>query len=475
MLFAWVAGSDLTVIRSLNTAELNKKAAIGLVMVMAITLSAISAGYAATIFLSDKLMVPCALLWGAIVFSIDRALIVFLEAKKAHDINMGNGHDAKAVMGTVAGRVLLILVMSFLTSTAVEMKIFEKEISSVITVKRNYEEAAIAAESDSLRSAVELERSAISNAVAQKANEHGGYIAGLDQQIADMEQSIKERRSKLEEEIAGRVGSGLAGRGPAAQAVENNIKADSLALIEKRVQRNELAASSMTLQGLETARASAEKRFAELDQRLLSIDEAESRAYAQVEQIVSDGFEERFDALHELYWRQPLLMVVVFLMLMAIESMPLLMKLFSGSGYYEIALAQNYQVLNVETLLRRESELAQKQLDHHKILGPILQGIRTQEIGRLSQEASHAVSMKGKQDSLNDSQIAFEKAKADLEKSRFDLKFKLSKDQMGKYAILLQEAEKLNGHHQGNPTLREAEEGLLKRFLDTFKGGDVSN
>lgn len=356
---SWIAGCDLAILPLLPSGEVGKKSAIGLTMLFTITVSALAAAYAGTLFLSPEHGWAFGLLWAGVILSIDRAIIVFMDVKHAKNINEGNGNGLLATVATVTGRLAIILCMSYLTSTAVEMLLFESEIEGVVASKRQTLVDKIHTEADSTRAAIALEKVGVAEEVAKVREKHQAYVGQYDARIDSLQASIQHRQDELQLEIQGRVGSGKKGLGPAAQAIYRNIMADSVAMAGLRAERKAMLESSVTQAALSSAEDFATLRIEELDRKLEAVDRNEKSELDQVETVVSKGFKDRYLALQSLWDESPLLMWAVFLMLMFIESMPILMKLFSGYGRYEEMLAAQYQQHKVKTMAEQEQALAQ--------------------------------------------------------------------------------------------------------------------
>ncbi len=356
---SWIAGCDLAILPFLPSGEVGKKSAIGLTMLFTITVSALAAAYAGTLFLSPEHGWAFGLLWAGVILSIDRAIIVFMDVKHAKNINEQNGNGLLANVATVTGRIAIILCMSYLTSTAVEMLIFESEIEGVVASKRQTLVDKIHAEADSTRAAIALEKVGIAEEVARVRENHQTYVGQYDARIDSLQASIQHRQDELQLEIQGRVGSGKKGLGPAAQAIYRNIMADSVAMAGLRAERKAMLESSVTQAALSSAEGFATLRIEELDRKLEAVDRNEKSELDQVETVVSKGFKDRYLALQSLWDESPLLMWAVFLMLMFIESMPILMKLFSGYGRYEEMLAAQYRQHKVQIMAEQEQALAE--------------------------------------------------------------------------------------------------------------------
>ncbi len=358
--FAWVAGCDLGTVKTMPSGELNKKASLGLAMIFTITVAALAASNAAGIFLSEEMRWPFAILWALLIFSIDRMIIVSLDMQKAE----GNGGKGLRKVLTVVFRFIIIFFMSYITSTSVEMIVFKKEIASVITEKRYAENKKINAEADSAEAVVDTARIEATMQVRAARLEVERYSAKLDSEIDTLQKEIKSRRDLLQEEVAGRVGSGKQGMGPTAKAIMLNITADSTRLAVLEARRDSAIANSTAIGELNAAEEFAAKAVVRLDKRSALIKEERLAKLAKVSHVVGDGFMDRYLALGELRGKASFIMIVVFVILMLIESLPVILKLSSSDGLYEEALGKQLQTHRVQVFNKQELDLATQEGEH---------------------------------------------------------------------------------------------------------------
>lgn len=419
-LFTWVAGCDLAVIGTMPTGEINKKAAIGLTMLFTISVAAFAAGNAGAIFLSPSLVVPFAILWAGVIFSIDRAIIVFMDTKQAHATANGNDTSNVSKWTAIGGRFVIIFCMSYLTSTAVEMLIFEKEIEGVITEKREARTKAITATADSARAAVDSLKFVAQQGVSVKRGEVARYAETLDNQINALRQNIQMEQDTLRLEIQGRVGSGKQGAGPAAEAIRANISADENELAELIAKRDKAIAGSVAQSDLLAGEEFVDNQIKVLDKQIAAIDAEQAAKLAEVETVVGDGFKDRYLALQKLWDDTPFLMFMVFLLLMIIESMPILLKLFSGIGRYEEGLAQQYAQHRVDKMNAMAAKLAANQLAHDDALALTNKRQEEREAANAERLASHHRLMIEKERELVEAQKGHREQIVEGDVSEFD-------------------------------------------------------
>ncbi len=470
-LFTWVAGCDLAVIGTMPTGEINKKAAIGLTMLFTIAVAAFAAGNAGAIFLSPGLVIPFAILWAGVIFSIDRAIIVFMDTKQAHAAANGNGTSNWSKWSAIGGRFVIIFCMSYLTSTAVEMLIFEKEIEGVISEKRDKQSEKVRNESDSLRNVLSAEKATINETLSGKRGELASYASTLDAEINALRQNIQAEQDTLRLEIQGRVGSGKQGAGPAAEAIRANISADEAELAELIAKRGALIAGSVAQSEVKANEEFADNRFKELDERRKIIDEDETRKLAEVTTVVGDGFKDRYLALQRLWSDTPFLMFMVFLLLMIIESMPILLKLFSGIGRYEEGLAQQYAQHKADKMNAVAMKLTENQLTHENGMLAItkkLNEVRQQNTELMTEHARIATQ---RETELAEAEKARRANASTASLDEFDSELELMDKKLSKAAAFVKKADitLVIDETSNSPESRWTIKAIKERFFDAIK------
>lgn len=125
--FWWCAGADDTILEKCSKAEHTKYAGVGATVFFTGLLASISGGYALyTVFDSAVMAVAFGLLWGAVIFNLDRFIVSTIRKE---------GRFWKELL-MVTPRILLALVLAIVISKPLELKIFDKEIQAVLKEKQ---------------------------------------------------------------------------------------------------------------------------------------------------------------------------------------------------------------------------------------------------------------------------------------------------------------------------------------------------
>src|SRR5215510_13784029 len=110
--------------------EHNKYAAIGATIFLTAVLATVSGGYALfTVFQSYPHSMGFGILWGVLIFNLDRFIVMSMKKRKTGWINR------LTEMLTASPRLLLAVLISFVITTPLELKIFDREIMKQIETK----------------------------------------------------------------------------------------------------------------------------------------------------------------------------------------------------------------------------------------------------------------------------------------------------------------------------------------------------
>jgi hypothetical protein len=317
----WCAGAHQDILKDCPS-EQSKYAGLGGVLLATFVLAALSAGYAMYSVFNDALWaVSFAIIWGLIIFNFDRFLVSTMRKY---------GVSRSKQIWIAAPRLALALLIGFTIARPLELKIFEKEIDVQITANRHQKmllnDSLLAVEQRPALSAAQQERDRLT---ARKA--------GIEDTLHQLQQAYIQ-------EADGTGGSQRRG-------------------IDKLTR--------MKQQAYETATSEFTPELTRLQQQIRYQDsliaganagrEARNRQYET--QVSGDvGFLERNKALSDLsghessvFWANLLLSLLIIL----IETGPVLSKLIMNTGPYDLALAsfELRQMAAAEDEMRSDKEL----------------------------------------------------------------------------------------------------------------------
>ncbi|GAB3202784.1 hypothetical protein ABID22_001062 [Pontibacter aydingkolensis] len=288
--FWWCAGADDTILEKCSKSEHVKYAGIGATVFFTGLLAGISGAYALyTVFDTVYLALIFGLLWGAVIFNLDRFIVSTLRKE---------GKFWKELL-QVTPRILLALVLAVVISKPLELKIFDKEIQAILKEKQ----AELA-----------IQHKALVGKQFAEVDSVKSEIAAIRQEV---EAKVQER-NKLYELVAaeadGTGGTGKIGKGPIYE--------------EKKRQYDKVDEELKLLQ------ASAADRILLKEQRIANLMSKYDETVAEGQESFSnyDGLMARINALDELPWLPVFFITLLFICL---ETAPIFTKLISSKGPYD--------------------------------------------------------------------------------------------------------------------------------------------
>ncbi len=374
--FLFCSGANVAILKKhCSRGEQYKYAGIGAVVFFTAVMAALSASYALyTIFENQITSVSFGLLWGLMIFNLDRFILSTMKRKtKTEQEEMDYlsrlerpdevtfSHNYKDLQGRKSSgggiwaqaipRLLLAVIIAIVISKPLEMKIFEKEIDQVLLEQKN-----------DLRI---QNKEQVGNLYLPEINALDYEISRLRNEIDHKETQANELYATFIAEAEGTAGTGLKGKGPVFR--------------EKKQKYDEILAE------LSVIRAANSSRVSELEQEKGELMAQYEAAVVQGEPVIDnvDGLMARIRALNELPQAPSLFIMLLFL---CIETAPILAKLLAPAGQYERWLAKYEENDKIQWTLdtyRDRAFYQQKALQFQQLS---TQGLRPEERSQLTSE-----------------------------------------------------------------------------------------
>ncbi len=302
--------------------EQTKYAGLGGVLLATFVLAALSAGYAIySVFSNVVWALVFAVIWGLIIFNFDRFLVATMRKY---------GVSTRKQVWVAVPRIVLALLIGFTIARPLELKIFEKEIEVQIVQNRHQKMLL----NDSL---LQAENQPVLTA-AQKERDQ------LARRRLSLEDSLHRLQKAYLEEADGTGGSQQRG-------------IDKLTRLKQEAYLSILQHDGPELQRLQQQIAYQDS----LISKLYADRQGKNRQYEA--QVTADvGFLERNKALSDLSSRECSVFwanLLISLLIILIETAPVLSKLIMTTGPYDLALAgvELKQMAESEEDMRRHREL----------------------------------------------------------------------------------------------------------------------
>lgn len=315
--FLLCSGADSGIVNSCSNGEQNKYAGIGATVFFTAVMAFIAGSYALfTVFDNAYIAVFFGLIWGLLIFNLDRFIVSTI---KKRDSFLDEFIQASP-------RIALAIIIAIVISKPLEIKIFDKEIATVILKEKN------------------------EMAMANKKQVAHYFQADVDKNKSEMD-SLKSSVNKKEKEVAalyqsyiteaeGTAGTKKMGKGPIYK--------------EKR------AAYDVAVKQLDSLKISSAAALREKEAKAKTLQADTDKKVAQTQPVIDgfDGLMARINALGKLPWLPSFFIMLLFL---AIETSPIIAKLLSPKGEYDIKQEDAEMALkNLIAQNRYQSELQKK-------------------------------------------------------------------------------------------------------------------
>jgi len=319
----WCAGAYQDLLKDCPS-EQTKYAGLGGVILATFVLAALSAGYAIySVFNNPLWAVAFAIIWGLVIFNFDRFLVATMRKY---------GVSRNKQLWMAAPRLALALLIGVTIARPLELKIFEKEIDVQVTENRHKKMLL----NDSL---LTLENQHVLVAAQQERDR-------LTVRKTSLEDTLHRLQQAYVQEADGTGGSQKRG-------------IDKLTRLKQQAYQSALNQATPELTQLTTAIHYQDSLIAGVQ----AAKDIKNRNYES--QVTADvGFLEKNKALSDLsakegsvFWANLLISLLIIL----IETGPIVSKLIMSTGPYDLALARKelLQMAEEEDLMRREKEFIQ--------------------------------------------------------------------------------------------------------------------
>ncbi|WP_271856255.1 DUF4407 domain-containing protein [Patiriisocius marinus] len=310
--FIFCSGADTAILNDCSPGENTKYAGIGATVFFTAVMATIAGSYALfTVFENVFTAIFFGLIWGLLIFNLDRFIVSTIKKRD----------DFFAEFLQALPRIILALIIAIVISKPLELKIFEKEISQVILEEKN---DLTLANKDQL------------------ALQFTPSIDLLNSEIIELENQVTTKESEVNglyntyiAEAEGTAGSQKLGKGPVYQ--EKRDKHDT-----------ELAA-------LKLLKDNNAIKILALEEEISTITTAYETRVAETQPIIDgfDGLMARVTALNKLPWIPSFF---IFLLFLAIETSPIIAKLLSPKGAYDLKLEEQESGLKSWVAQQKEQQ-----------------------------------------------------------------------------------------------------------------------
>jgi len=308
--FIFCSGADSAILEDCSPGEQTKFAGIGATVFFTAVMATIAGSYALfTVFDNMFTAIFFGLIWGLLIFNLDRFIVSTIKKRN-------NFFDEFL---QASPRILLAVIIAIVIAKPLELKIFEKEINQVLLEEKND---------------LTLENK------EQLALQYTPTVTALETEIAALKDEVITKETEVNalydiyiSEAEGTAGTELLGKGPVYK--EKRDKHDT-----------ELAALNELRDANKAKMAAAEAQIATLTSEY-------QNKVAETQPVIDgfDGLMARVNALEKLPW---LPSFFIFLLFLAIETSPIIAKLLSPKGAYDLKLEEQESALKSWVVQQKE-------------------------------------------------------------------------------------------------------------------------
>jgi hypothetical protein len=289
--FILCSGADRDLLDGCSEGEQTKYVGIGATVFFTAVMAFLASAYALfTVFDSIYPALIFGFVWSLLIFNLDRFIVSTI---KKRDRFMDEFLQATP-------RILLAVIIAIVISKPLEIKIFEKEINTVLLKEKNEMELA--------------NKKQVGNYFKSDLDKNKAEIAGLKADILKKEKEVNALYSTYITEAEGTAGTKKLGKGPVYK--EKRDKHDS------------------SLKEFETLKKTNEAKIAEKEKTGKQLQADLDKKVSKTQPIIEgfDGLMARINALNKLPWLPSFFIMLLFL---AIETSPIIAKLLAPKGEFD--------------------------------------------------------------------------------------------------------------------------------------------
>lgn len=289
--FILCSGADQDIVAGCSNGEQNKFIGIGATVFFTAVMAFIAGSYALfTVFDNVFIATFFGLIWGLLIFNLDRFIVSTI---KKRDSFLDELLQASP-------RIILAVIIAIVIAKPLEIKIFEKEINSVLLHEKN----AMALQN----------KKEVSNYFQSDLDKNNAQIDSLKSDISKKEKEVNDLYSVYITEAEGTAGTKKLGKGPVYK--------------EKREKHD------AALQDLATLKSTNQAKISDLETKAKTLQADLDKKITNSQPVIDgfDGLMARINALDKLPWLPSFFIMLLFL---AVETSPIIAKLLSPRGEYD--------------------------------------------------------------------------------------------------------------------------------------------
>lgn len=292
--FILCSGADKNLLEGCSEGEKTKYVGIGATVFFTAVMAFLASAYALfTVFDSIYPAIAFGIVWSLLIFNLDRFIVSTIRKR--------DRLSSEFLQATP--RIVLAIIIAIVISKPLEIKIFEKEINTVLLKEKN----AMALNN----------KKEVATYFKSDLDKNKAEITALKKEITDKEKEVNTLYETYIAEAEGTKGTMKLGKGP---------------VFKEKIAKHNLASAE-----LDTIRKNNLAKIAEKEALNKNLQADLDKKVTETQPIIDgfDGLMARINALNKLPWLPSVFIMLLFL---AIETSPIIAKLLSPKGEYDFKL-----------------------------------------------------------------------------------------------------------------------------------------
>ena len=304
--FILCSGADKDILEGCSEGEQTKYVGIGATVFFTAVMAFIASAYALfTVFDSIYPALLFGLVWSLLIFNLDRFIVSTIRKR--------DKFGSEFLQATP--RIILAVIIAIVISKPLEIKIFEKEINTVLLKEKN----AMALNN----------KKEVANYFKSDLDKNKAEIDSLKSDIVKKEKEVNTLYETYITEAEGTAGTKKLGKGP--------------------VFKEKIAKHNLAFAQLDDLKKTNLAKISEKENKAKILQDDLDKKITETQPIIDgfDGLMARINALDKLPWLPSFFIMLLFL---AIETSPIIAKLLSPKGEYD------FKIEDLETALKATLE-----------------------------------------------------------------------------------------------------------------------
>ncbi|WP_158728420.1 MULTISPECIES: DUF4407 domain-containing protein [unclassified Flavobacterium] len=292
--FILCSGADKDLLETCSEGEQTKYVGIGATVFFTAVMAFLASAYALfTVFDSVYPAVAFGVVWAFLIFNLDRFIVSTIRKR--------DQFGAEFLQATP--RIILAVIIAIVISKPLEIKIFEKEINTVLLKEKNAMALA--------------NKKEVATYFKSDLDKNKAEIDKLKLEITTKEKEVNTLYETYIKEAEGTAGTKKLGKGP---------------VFKEKIAKHDLAK-----QELDTLQKTNLAKIAEMEKNTKTLQADLDKKVTETQPIIDgfDGLMARINALNKLPWLPSFFIMLLFL---AIETSPIIAKLLAPKGEYDFKL-----------------------------------------------------------------------------------------------------------------------------------------